>query len=186
MTVLNGSTIEDPDADLIERCQAGDRDAFGGIVKRYAGAARAAAVMLLGSHEDAQDASQEAFVRAWRHLRRFDSRARFYPWYSAILRNVCISQLRRRRHETEELSESHGSDDSEAVLLAESNERRDRVWRAVLKLSQPHREIIVLSHFQDMTYKQIAESLSVPIGTVMSRLYNARQALRTELAGEEL
>ena len=178
--------MEEPDADLIERCQAGDRDAFAGIVKRYAGAARAAAVMLLGSHEDAQDASQEAFVLAWRHLRRFDNAARFYPWYSAILRNVCISRLRRRRHQTEELSESHGSDDSEPVLLAESNERRERVWRAVLKLSQPHREIIVLSHFQDMTYKQIAESLSVPIGTVMSRLYNARQALRTELAGEEL
>ena len=178
--------MEDPDAELIARSQAGDRDAFGKIVRRYAGAARAAAVMLLGSHDDALDASQDAFVLAWRHIHRFDPDARFYPWYSTILRNVCISRLRRRRHQTEELSESHGSDDSEPDLLAESNERRERVWRAVLKLSQPHREIIVMSHFQDLSYRQIAESLGVPIGTVMSRLHNARQALRRELEGEEL
>jgi len=180
--------MEESEADLIQRCQAGDKDAFGAIVKRYAGAATGAAYLLLGSHEDALDASQEAFVRAWRHIRRFDLAAPFYPWYSTILRNLCVSRLRRRsRDKTVELADAeHGSDaESDPLLLAERSERRDRVWRAIMELSPQHRDVIVMSHFQQMSYKQMAAALDVPIGTVMSRLYNAREALRQKLADEE-
>lgn len=71
---------------------------------------------------------------------------------------------------------------SDPGVLAERNERIDRIWQAVLELSTKHREIIVMSHFQQMSYKQIACVLKVPIGTVMSRLYNARKTLRAKLA----
>lgn len=71
------------------------------------------------------------------------------------------------------------------MLLAQRNERRERVWRAIQALSAPRREIIVMSHFQGMSYKQMAEALEVPIGTVMSRLHYARQALRRELTEQE-
>ena len=176
------------DADLIRRCQAGDKDAFGVLVRKYAGTATGSAYLLLKSHEDALDASQEAFVQAWRSIGRFDTAAAFFPWYATILRNLCISRLRRRpKHSTAELGDGHSDDSPEAdpVLLAERGERRDRVWQAILALSPQQREIIVMSHFHDLTYRQMADAIGIPIGTVMSRLYNARRALRERLADDE-
>jgi RNA polymerase sigma-70 factor (ECF subfamily) len=182
------SPVEQGEAALLRRCRTGDKEAFGVIVKRYAGRAMGAACLLLGSHEDAQDASQEAFVRAWRHMRRFDPSRAFYPWFATILRNVCVSRLRcRYRRRTARLYDIHSSrpDHSSPVLLAERNERRDRVWQAIQRLSDAHREIIVMNHFQGMSYRQMAAALDIPIGTVMSRLHNARLALRKELADQE-
>lgn len=127
-------------------------------------------------------------MRAWRHIRRFDSKAAFYPWYAAILRNVCVSRLRSRsRRRTVRLNDTHAepSAESNPVLLAERNERRDRIWRAIQELSPQQREIIVMNHFQALSYREIAAALAIPIGTVMSRLHNARRALRTKLADEE-
>jgi RNA polymerase sigma-70 factor (ECF subfamily) len=179
---------EEPEDGLMRRCVKGDKEAFGVIVKRYAGRATGAAYLLLGSYDDAQDASQEAFVRAWRHIKRFDAALPFYPWYSTILRNVCVSRLRHRsRRPTVELEEGRartGPEDS-PVLLAERSERRDRIWQAILTLSPTQREVIVMNHFQGMSYKEMAAALEIPIGTVMSRLHNARQALRRKLTEEE-
>ena len=171
---------------LLKRCQAGDKEAFGLVVRQYAGRATGAALLLLGRHEDALDASQEAFVRAWRHIRKFDPTRPFYPWYATILRNVCFSRLRRLgRRRTYELAPDHpGSGEANPVLLAERNECRDRVWQAILDLKPRQREIIVLSHFQQMSYKEIAAALEIPIGTVMSRLHAARHALRQKLADD--
>jgi RNA polymerase sigma-70 factor (ECF subfamily) len=183
------SSVNECEAALIRRCQAGDKEAFGVIVRRYAGSAAGAATLLLGSHEDALDASQEAFVRAWRHIRRFNTEMAFYPWYATILRNVCFSRLRRRtRRKTVRLTEGHAAPapDSNPVLLAERNERRDRVWRGMMALAPHYREIIVMAHFQGLSYKEMAGVLGVPIGTVMSRLHNARKALRSELVDEGL
>ena len=181
--------MNESEAALLIRCQAGDQEAFGQVVKQYAGRAIGAASLLLGSREDALDASQEAFVRAWRHISRFDVQRAFYPWYGTILRNVCVSRLRRRaRRRTVVLPDNPAdpSDESNPVLLAERNERRDLLWRAIQALSAPHREIIVLNHFQGLSYKEIAATLTIPIGTVMSRLHNARQALRKKLTDQEL
>ena len=181
--------MDEPETALLERCQAGERDAFGPIVKRYAAPASGAAYLLLGCYDEAVDASQEAFVRAWRHIKRFDTARPFYPWYSRILRNVCMSRLRRRaRRRTVELSDAQADTDgdSDPVLLAERSERSRRLWRAIRALALHHREIIVMNHFQGMSYKEMAEALGVPIGTVMSRLHNARHALRERLAGEGL
>jgi len=179
--------MEENEAVLLERCRAGDKDAFGPIVKKYAGRASGTACLLLGCPDEAGDASQEAFVRAWRNIHRFDTRSPFYPWYSAILRNVCKSRLRRRaRRRTVALTEGHrdSSSDTDPVFLAERNERRDALWHSVMRLSAPFREIILMKHFQDMSYKEIAAALGIPIGTVMSRLHSARRALRETLAGE--
>ncbi len=183
------SFIDGSEAVLLKRCQAGDKKAFGAIVKRYAGRALGAATLLLGSREDAHDASQEAFVRAWRHIRRFDVERPFYPWFATILRNVCVSRHRKRaRRPTVELTDGHAHQHPESnhVLLAERNERRDRVWWAIQALSESHREIIVMSHFQNLSYKEIAAALEIPIGTVMSRLHNARGALRKTLTDPDL
>ena len=180
--------MDETEAALIRRCQAGDKDAFGGIVRQYAGRATGAAYLMLGCREEALDASQEAFVRAWRHIRRFDPATHFYSWYARILRNECISRLRRRaRRRTVALvgEDPSDGDGKDPALLVERTERDRRLWRAVLSLPVPQREIIVLAHFQGLSYKEMAQTIGIPIGTVMSRLHAARQALRTLLAGEE-
>ncbi len=83
----------------IRSSRTGDAEAFGGLVKRYAGRATGVAFLLLGNRADAVDASQEAFLRAWRGLPRFRGESAFFPWYSAILRNVCREHLRRNHRE---------------------------------------------------------------------------------------
>ena len=141
---------------------------------------------MLGNHNDALDASQDAFIRAWRNIRRFEGGASFYTWYSAILRNVCLDQLKRRKKGKHvELVGEHPDVQmkSNPVLLAEHNEQTERAWNAILELPIRQKDIIIMSHFQGMSYKQIARHLNVPIGTVMSRLHNARKALRDKLAG---
>ena len=144
---------------------------------------------MLGNHNDALDASQDAFIRAWRNIRRFEGGASFYTWYSVILRNVCMDQLRRRKKGKHvELPDEHPAAQikSDPVLLAENNEQTEQVWNAMLELPIKQKDIIIMSHFQGMSYKQIARHLNIPIGTVMSRLHNARKALRDRLAGTEL
>jgi len=176
--------MDDSDQALIRRCRGGDQDAFGVLVKRYAGRAVGAAFALLGNHADALDASQEAFLRSWRGLRRFRGDAGFYAWYAAILRNVCASLRRRRARDDPAGLRPAPPAEADPALLAEGNERARRLWQAVLDLSVKHREVIVMSHFQEMSYKQMAGALDVPIGTVMSRLHHARQTLRAKLAGD--
>ena len=173
---------------LIRRSQAGCTESFGELVKSHAGRAVAAAFLILGCHHDALDASQEAFVRSWRHIRRFTGKSSFYTWYYAILRNHCLDLLRRRRRNPGlGLSEQHIGADNQynPVVFAESNEGARQIRKAVLQLPIKQREIIVMSHFQEMSYKQIAEVLDIPLGTVMSRLHNARKALRAKLTGNK-
>jgi len=181
--------VTEPDDILVRRCQSGDRDAFGLLVRRYAGRAVGGATVLLGNRDDALDASQEAFIRAWRNIRRFNGRSRFYTWYAALMRNVCLSRLRRRRRRgtmAELAAEPPArADQWDPAVLAERNEQIDRLWRAIGALPLHHREVIDLSHFQHLSYRQIAEALDVPLGTVMSRLHNARKALRDTLGRAE-
>jgi RNA polymerase sigma-70 factor (ECF subfamily) len=171
---------------LVHRSQAGDADAFGTLVRQHAGRAIGTASLMLGSYDDALDASQEAFVRAWRRIDRFRGEGSFYTWYSAILRNVCIDQLRRRAKRTHApLAEGYDIPDTDGdpKALADKSEQSQRLWRAIGELPAAQRDIIVLNHFQEMSYRQMADALEIPIGTVMSRLHGARKALRTKLAG---
>ena len=185
-TVERKESMDSSEDALIRQCQAGDKEAFGRLVKLCAGRAIGAAYVLLGNRDDAMEASQDAFVRAWRNIKRFDGRSKFYTWYSKVLRNVCISRLRRKRHPTVQMAvEPAGkAEHTDPSILAERNERTDRIWKAICQLPLKHREIIVMNHFQHMPYKQMAEALGIPIGTVMSRLHNARKALRDLLPKE--
>ena len=178
--------MDDSEEALIGRCRRGDTEAFGILVKRYAGRATGLALVLVGNYPDALDVSQEAFVRAWRHIGKFRGEASFFAWYASILRKVSLTWLRRRHHRKDvELSAAaEPASGADPAVLAEQNDEAQRLWRAVLELPAKHREIIVLSHFQHLPYKEIAQVLEIPIGTVMSRLHAARVALRAKLSGE--
>jgi RNA polymerase sigma-70 factor (ECF subfamily) len=177
--------MSESEAELIQRCQQGDRIAYGILVKRYAGKAIGSAALMLGSQHDAQDAAQEAFVRAWRSIRRFTGQSKFSTWFHTILRNICVDRLRKRKRRGTpgELHDvhAHPNPDCDPVHQAEQAERRRRVWQAIQQLSDAHREVIVLNHFQHMSYREMAEVLNIPFGTVTSRLHAARKALRDRL-----
>jgi RNA polymerase sigma-70 factor (ECF subfamily) len=170
----------------------GSKEAFESIVKMYMKKAYFIALGLVGNRDDAMELSQEAFILAYRNIRQLNPNRKFYPWFYQILKNVCFSHLRktknRRSHSLEKIEEQTPAaevDDSfRPEVVAERNETKDRMWKAIGKLSEKHREVIILRHFQNLSYEQMSQILYCSRGTVMSRLYYARQRLK-ELLGTE-
>ena len=144
------------------------------------------ALAIVGNREEAYDVSQEAFIRAFRAIERFDPTRPFAPWFFRILRNLCSTLLTRRSarpmDSIEEMAEVGreplAGDRYDPALLAERNADAELVWSALGRLDAASREIIVLKDIQEHKYREIAEILEIPIGTVMSRLYTARQKLK--------
>jgi RNA polymerase sigma-70 factor (ECF subfamily) len=180
----------DPDysAELewVQRTQRGDKEAFSLLVKRYMKQAYYVALGFVGSHDDALDLSQDAFVRAYRAMPGFDPTMRFYTWYYRILKNLCLNFLRDRKnrpssileildHETASQQESGDMKPGEAL---EQSEQRRQVWDALWALRVEDRELIVARDMLGTSYKKLAELMDCPMGTVMSRLYHARRRLR--------
>ena len=168
------------DRTAIERCVNGDRDAYRHLVERYQGQALGHALAILGRREDAKDALQDALIRAYRALPRFDPRRSFYPWLYVILRNCCY-RLARRRQQLSPLLDS-------TDIALDAPEGREEIARtvgvALGRLSAKDREIVSLRHFDGLTYEELAARLDIPRGTVMSRLFNARKRLRAQIEAD--
>lgn len=189
--------LSDPDERAaLRRCQSGDAKAFGIIVRKYMKRAYFTALGIVGNHDDALDLSQEAFVRAYRAVNRFDLRQRFFTWYYRILRNLCLNHMRDRAklvrldhvatgsdHDGE-LSETQLADSSaDPSILAERSESVENLWKAIARLRGEEREVFVLREIEGCSYVEIADRLGIPKGTVMSRLFAARSRLRKILGG---
>jgi len=183
----DGPTAE---STLVRRARAGDTAAFGELVSIHMQRCYFAALGMVGSPQDAEDLSQEAFARAFRARARLDPERPFYPWMYQILRRLCFNftrdtSSRRRKMEraggwlVAEAKVRAAVDDPERVRATEA--LRDRLERAISELSPAQREVFVLKEFEGLKYREIAELLDVPIGTVMSRLYAARQRLAERL-----
>ena len=163
------------DETLVGRCLAGDQAAFEGIVVRYQRGLFNVALRLLGSYEDARDCTQTAFVKAYEHLDTFDASQRFVSWIYRILRNECLNALRARRpSEPVSLEWAAAGIPSDSLMAFERNRA---VQSALLGLTADYREVIVLRHFTELSYDDIAVTLGIPVKTVKSRLYSARQRL---------
>jgi RNA polymerase sigma-70 factor, ECF subfamily len=188
------TAIETGEADdvLVRRAQGGDADAFGQLVERYMRRAYYSALSLVGSREDALDLSQEAFARAYRARRTIDPNRPFYAWLYQILRRLCFNFLRDRRTRAASLdaasswladqAASRGAPGPEESYARE--EARRRVAFAIEQLPAREREVLALKEFEGLAYREIAELVGIPIGTVMSRLYSARQRLAAVLPAE--
>ena len=170
------------DGAAVKRCLNGEPAAFEVLVGRYQKTMFNVALRMLGNYEDARDAAQNTFVKAYEKLGTYDAERRFFSWIYRILMNECLNL--RRRPATEQLvdtetavSQSSGADTVEAA------ERKRDVRQAILSLSPAYREVIVLRHFAALSYEQMSEAIGVPTKTVKSRLHTARQQLAGELAG---
>lgn len=140
------------------------------------------ALSLLGERRDAEDAVQQAALRAWQRRSQFDGRRTFKPWWFAILRNQCLDQLRVAKRaplyvEVNEMSSSSPADES-------AIDRRALAW-AIEKLTESQRDVLRLKYFGDLTYEELSQALDIPLGTVMSRLHSARIALAVLITTEE-
>jgi RNA polymerase sigma-70 factor (ECF subfamily) len=180
------------EAILVRRARAGETAAFGELVSIYMQRCYYVALGMVGSPQDAEDLSQEAFVRAFRARARLDPDRPFYPWLYQILRRLCFNftrdaSARRRKLEyaggwlVAESRSRAAADDPERVRATDA--LRESLEREIAELSPTQREVFVLKEFQGLKYREIAELLDVPIGTVMSRLYAARQKLAERLEG---
>jgi RNA polymerase sigma-70 factor (ECF subfamily) len=172
---FTAETMDDHDA--ITACQNGDGESFGDLVRKYERELMGHALALLGNREDALDTIQEAFVRAFKSIGRFNPERKFYPWLYGIMRNLCVDSFRKRAKDAREKDSFWRSSELNSQL-DDPDDRNRLLWDALGKLSQPDREIIVLKHLEGRKYDDISEILKVARGTVMSRLYRARQKLK--------
>ena len=183
--------MDTDEAILIERCRAGDLAAFEPLVEKYRQRVYRLAYNVLRDPDEAWDVAQDAFIRAFKALPSFRGDSAFYTWLFRIVMNVARDRARQhaargRAFGTERVDEK----DWDRVLVDQATspdahatqvEERDRIARALATLSEPHRAIIMLSDLEGLSYREIAEVLNIPMGTVMSRLHNARRRLRDAL-----
>lgn len=176
------------DAALVASSQRGDQAAFGEIVRRYQRAVHRLAWSLTRNPADADDLSQETFVRAWGAIGRFETGQPLYPWLARIVTNQAFSlfRTRRRRPETSidalvEAGQQWGVDDDPAEHSAH-RERDAHLRECFDGLAPEHQAVLALRAVQDLSYDEIAQALEVPVGTVMSRLSRARAELKRRLA----
>ena len=181
----------DEDQQAIKECQLGKTESYRFLVEKYKNRAFYAALLITGNREDALDLSQEAFYKAFRAIKTFQTGRSFYTWFYKILRNLCINhykRIKRRNIVFSDADESTGpslylSTAANPAEVFEENEMRDILWNGLMQLKKGDREIIILKEFQELSYKEIADVLMVPVGSVMSRLFYARKKLAKVLEG---
>ena len=179
--------LSEVERELVRSCKTGGVRFFEPLVRAYEGPGFRLAVGMLGSTDDARDALQNAFIKAWESLHRFDTDRPFGPWFFQILRNQCRDVIRSReargrletRDERLELRPAGASTSPER--LRQRGEAQETLWRALHEIGGEHREILVLKELQGFRYTEIARILEIPEGTVASRLFHARRALKDAL-----
>lgn len=176
--------------ELIAESLAGSQDAYCELVNRFSGRLLSAMVHVIGSHDDAEEVVQETFVQAYVKLDTFQGNSQFFTWLYRIAFNNSLSRRRRRRPDIslESSREASGVDPEDRIEQPDEpllrQEKINLVHQALQLLTDEHRDILVLREMEEMAYEDIADALSINIGTVRSRLSRARAALKTIL--EEL
>ncbi len=194
------SPMDDPDDDfrLVARAQQGDHGSYDTLVIRHRGRIFAMIRNMIHQEADAWDLSQEVFIKAWQALPRFEAKARFSTWLYRIAHNVVYDWTRKRKIESagelnDELFERDRIDSASFTTPSggespddsmTQSELRVKIEAALGRLSAEHREVVLLKDVQGLSYKEIAEVMACSLGTVMSRLYYARQKLQVMLKDE--
>jgi len=186
------------DKELIARVLAGDEASYGTLVTRYRDYVYTIAVRIVGSEEDAEDVAQEAFVRAYRALPRFRGDSKFSSWLYRIATNRALTHLKKRRRRADTVDVESGShveaavvDDgrSEVVspeLRVRNEEFRRAVRAAVRELPEQYRVVVTLFYLEERSYKEVAATLGIPMGTLKTHLHRARALLRDILTKHHL
>lgn len=180
----------DDEVALLRRSQAGDREAFGLLAERHLRRAYRVAVALVGEHEVALDLTQDALVRTFEARARLDPTRPFFPFLYQVLRRRCFTWLRDERGRARKLEAASvfvaraSARDDDPTHRATLDDEHRRCVAAIEELPAREREVLVLKDLEGLRYRDIADLVGVPLGTVMSRLYSARR--RVALALEDV
>ncbi len=159
---------------ILEAVQKGDKEAYGVIVNRYMQSAYYIALGFVHNQQDALDVSQDAFIKAFRKIKMFDTSKPFFPWFYRLMRNLCIDHLKRKQR-TREIPL-----DDVRILSAreEDKDLKKTLWKGIEELPFEQREVVILRYFRQLSYAEIAELIGKPLGTVMSSLFYAKKRLK--------
>lgn len=184
------------DETLVRRSLEGDRWAFTELVDRYKGPIYNLAYRMLRQREDSEDVAQEVFLHVFRALDKFDPEQRFSPWIYRIASNLCLDKLRKNKNIAVSLDAPLAEDrglyrqvpDPAAgpPEITEDAETRREIQSAIDALPEKYRLIVILRHTRDLAYEEIAEAMDLPLGTVKTRLFRAREFLRRYLEGQRM
>lgn len=178
------------DVRCVEAALAGDKDAFGDLVERYQQRLFNTIFRVVGVHDDALDLVQDAFIQAYAKLGAFRGDSQFYTWLYRIAMNLALSHCRRRRPaaSVDDCKERRGEEPVDEGAGPESQaaalEDVAQIQEALARLGTEHRQILVLREIEGCSYESIAEILSLPVGTVRSRLFRARTQLKEQLISQ--
>ena len=178
--------MADSDEDLAVRCQ-GDPGAFRELFRRYQRRLYHYAKGMLGSSEDAEDVTQDTFVRVFKFAHRFDRGRRFSTWLYTIAANQCRNRLRRRRPalslDDQDVPEPKDDSSPGPIEVYEASRVKEMVDAAIEELPLLYREVLHLRYLEGMAYKEIAGTLRVSVSAVETRIFRGKKLLRTHLAG---
>jgi len=188
---LKDSSQTSEDFRLVNAFKAGDHQAFEDLVRRYQRPVANIIYLTLGNREEVQDIAQEVFIRVYRSIDKFEFDASFFSWIYRITVNLCIDELRRKKIKralsldflTEGALEKEKKS-KEQVLASDgvlNDEKREIVLGALQRISQEHRQVIILREYEELSYAEIAAYLGISIQAVKSRIFRAREELRTLL-----
>ena len=171
---------------IVQRALTGDAEAFGEIVRRWERRIFALAYGMLGREDDARDATQETFLAAFRNLRGFRGDAKVSSWLHRIAVNQCITRQRRARVRSESALDDEVGEFSmplqySPASMAEGRQETLAVRRAVNSLPVELRQVVIMKEFEELTFREIADALDLPLSTVKSRLYTALKQLQMRL-----
>ncbi|HKR13454.1 MAG TPA: sigma-70 family RNA polymerase sigma factor [Pyrinomonadaceae bacterium] len=175
---------------IVERALTGDAEAFGEIVRRWERRIFALAYGMLGREDDARDATQETFLAAFRNLRGFRGEAKVSSWLHRIAVNQCITRQRRAKVRSESALDDEQEKQAERfaipvdhspVTLVEGRQETAAVRRAINSLPLELRQVVIMKEFEELTFREIADVLDLPLSTVKSRLYTALKQLQMRL-----
>jgi RNA polymerase sigma-70 factor, ECF subfamily len=170
------------DLELVKRSLNNGTDAFERLVDKYQKPIYNLGMRMLGNSDDAQDLTQNVFIKSWERLNTFDNKYKFFSWLYRIAINESLNYSKRERIK-ERLSDEERYTDKDSVDNEyEKNERSRIIHKALLEIDMNYRMVIVLRHYMELSYTEISELIQIPEKTVKSRLFSARQLLKDSLA----
>ncbi|MFT8312237.1 MAG: RNA polymerase sigma factor SigW [Sporolactobacillus sp.] len=180
---------------LIKKIRKGDQQAFAELVERYKNSVFAICLRMVGNAQEAEDLSQEAFIRAYNHIDQYDHERKFSTWLFRIATNLSIDFLRRRKNVVSLDAVVPGTEglSLNAMLPDEGEQPEDRIVRKeteemvqgeIKKLPEKYRSAVVLKYIEDLSLKEISEIMEIPVGTVKTRIHRGREMLRKNMMAE--